>query len=181
MRRRVTLRATVGQPARRVFPYLADPVRWPRFVPAVVFRRPLGTGPIRAGATWMATDRIGPFLFHFVDELAVHEPHRRLVWLSSSPWNSRVEYLLADADGVTHIRATYDGDIAGPLRLLVGWLPPPLVRHILAQDFRRLDDHLAREDHALRRWNDDQQPTPRDSRRQERRAAGVSRRTESGR
>ena len=59
----------------------------------------------------MATDRIGPFRFHFIDELAELEPNRRVVWLSSAPWNSRVEYVCLPAGESTDIQARYEGDI----------------------------------------------------------------------
>jgi Polyketide cyclase / dehydrase and lipid transport len=137
MWRRVTVRAAIDQPAERVFAYLAEPTSWPEFVPAVVFRRRIDTGPVRIGSTWQATDRIGPFRIHFIDELAEIEQDRRVVWISSSPWNARTEYVLTPADGETRIRATYEGDIGGWLRLLA-WLPGPIVAWILAKDFERL-------------------------------------------
>ena len=106
----------------------------------------------------MATDRIGPFRFHFIDELAELEPNRRAVWLSSAPWNSRVEYVCTPAGGTTDVEARYEGDISGFLRLLTGWLPTPLVRWVLAQDFRRLDQRLDREATAASRWQRGYQP-----------------------
>jgi hypothetical protein len=142
VRRLVTVDATVDQPAERVFAYLADPTSWPEFVPAVVLRRRIDTGPVGIGTTWQATDQIGPFKIHFVDELAEIEPGRQVVWLSSSPWNARTEYVLTPADGGTRIRATYAGDIGGWLRLLA-WLPGPIVSWILAKDFKRLQELLA--------------------------------------
>jgi hypothetical protein len=100
----------------------------------------------------MSTDRIGPFDFHFVDELVVLEANRRVVWHSSAPWNARVEYACEPDGQGTRIRATYEGDISGPLRLLVGWLPRFATHWILAQDFRRLANILEREAGAARRW-----------------------------
>jgi hypothetical protein len=68
------------------------------------------------------------------------------VWWSSAPWNARVEYhCQADGNGGTSIRASYEGDISGSLRLLVGWLPALATHWILAQDFRRLRRVLARD------------------------------------
>jgi hypothetical protein len=82
----------------------------------------------------------------FVDELVALEENRRVVWWSSAPWNARVEYACEpDGEGGTRIRATYEGDISGSLRLLVGWIPARLTHWILAQDFRRLRRLLARE------------------------------------
>jgi uncharacterized protein YndB with AHSA1/START domain len=152
MRRHTEVNATIAHPVDRVFAYLVDPLRWHEFAPACVYRRQIGDQPPRIGTRWMATDRIGPFRFHFIDELAELEPNRRVVWLSSAPWNSRVEYICAPVGADTSVRASYDGDISGSLRLLTGWLPPAVVRRILAQDFRRLDKLFEREAQAASRW-----------------------------
>jgi uncharacterized protein YndB with AHSA1/START domain len=150
--RRVAIDTTIDHPVERVFAYLVDPTRWHDFAPAVAFRLQVEEGPPRVGSRWMATDRIGPFRVHFIDELAELVPNERVVWLSSAPWNARVEYACATEGGATRIRATYEGDISGSLRLLVGWLPSWATHWILAQDFRRLDRRLRRETLALRRW-----------------------------
>jgi hypothetical protein len=75
-----------------------------------------------------------------------------VVWLSSAPWNSRVEYVCTPAGACTDVRARYEGDITGWLRLLTWWAPPIVVRWILSQDFRRLDRRLGREATAASRW-----------------------------
>ena len=152
MHRRVEVEATIGHSVDRVFAYLADPPRWHEFAPAVVFRRQIGDQLPRIGTRWMATDRIGPFRFHFIDELAELEPNRRVVWLSSAPLNSRVEYVCTPVKQGAAIRASYEGDISGLLRLLTWWMPLWVVRWILAQDFRRLRGLLDRDAHAARRW-----------------------------
>ena len=64
----------------------------------------------------------------------------------------RVEYICTPVGASTNVRASYEGDISGSLRLLTGWLPPGVVRWILAQDFRRLDQRLERETQAASRW-----------------------------
>ena len=102
----------------------------------------------------MATDQIGPFHFHFVDELAELEPNRRVVWLSSAPWNARVEYLCTRDGDRTRIRATYGGDVVGFLQVLVGWLPARAFGWILARDFIRLERVLSNEASAAQRWLD---------------------------
>ena len=150
--RAVTVRATIGHPVEQVFAHLADPTRWPAFVPAVVLRRPMGDELIGIGSRWMATDRIGPVRIHFVDELAELVPNRRVVWLSSAPWNARVEYDCAGDGRTTRVEARYSGDLGGPVRWLLGWLPSWATRWILAQDFRRLDRLLTREARAVERW-----------------------------
>jgi uncharacterized protein YndB with AHSA1/START domain len=152
MRRHVEVNATIAHPIDRVFAYLVDPLRWHEFAPACVFRRQIGDQPPRIGTRWMATDRIGPFHFHFIDELAELEPTRRVVWLSTAPWNSRVEYVCTPVGAGTIVRASYEGNISGSLRLLTGWLPLRVVRWILAQDFRRLDRRLEGEAQAANRW-----------------------------
>jgi uncharacterized protein YndB with AHSA1/START domain len=146
MWRRVEVNSSIDQPVERVFAYLADPMRWHEFAPACVYRRQIGDDTPAIGTKWEATDLIGPFPFRFVDELTELEPNRRVVWWSSAPWNARVEYdCQPDDSGGTSIRATYEGDIGGLLRLLVGWLPSPITHWILAQDFRRLRQVLARD------------------------------------
>jgi hypothetical protein len=158
MWRHAEVEATIAHPVDQVFAYLADPLRWHEFVPACVFRRQIGDQPPRIGTRWMATDRIGPFRFHFIDELAELEPDRRVVWLSSAPWNSRVEYVCTPAGENTDIEASYEGDISGFLRLLTGWAPPGVVRWILSQDFRRLDQLLERDATAASGWPREYQP-----------------------
>ena len=152
MWRRIEVTARVDHPVERVFPYLADPLRWHEFAPAVVFRRQIGDRPPDIGTRWMATDQVGPFRFHFLDELAELEPDRRVVWISSAPWNARVEYRCTPEMDGTRIQATYEGDVVGLLRVLVGWLPTGVFGWILARDFRRLNRVLTKEAKATRRW-----------------------------
>jgi uncharacterized protein YndB with AHSA1/START domain len=154
MWRRIEVNARVDHPVERVFAYLANPLLWHEFAPACVFRRQIGDLPLAVGTRWMATDQIGPFRFHFVDELAELEPDRRVVWLSSTPWNARVEYRCTTDGERTRIRATYQGDVVGFLQILVGWLPARAFGWILARDFRRLERVLSREASAARRWRD---------------------------
>jgi uncharacterized protein YndB with AHSA1/START domain len=151
MWRQVEVRARIDHPVEQVFAYLVDPLRWREFAPACIYRRQIGDEPPTVGTQWNSIDMIGPVPFHFVDTLAELEPNRRVVWLSSAPWNARVEYLCeADANG-TRIRASYEGDISGSLRFLVGWLPNRATRWILAQDFRRLRGVLDRQARGARR------------------------------
>ncbi len=144
--------ATVHHPVEVVFPYLADPMRWHEFAPAVAFRRQIDDGPVRVGTRWMSTDRIGPFRAHFIDTLELLEEGRRVVWLSSAPWNARVEYACTAAGAETRVRADYRGDLAGSLRWQAGWLPQWATHWILAGDFRRLDRLLTRRARAAGRW-----------------------------
>ena len=144
MWRRVEVEARIGAPVEPVFAHLADPCTWPTFVPAVVRRRRLDDGPVRVGSRWAATDRVGPFPFDFVDELLVLEPDRRVVWGSSSPWNSTVEYRCAPDGVATRVHATYEGDVDGWLRLLGAVAPTPVAGRILRRDFVRLERLLTR-------------------------------------
>jgi uncharacterized protein YndB with AHSA1/START domain len=152
MWRHMEINATIAHPVDQVFAYLADPLRWHEFAPACVFRRQIDDQSPRIGTRWMATDRIGPFRFHFIDELAELEPNRRVVWLSSAPWNSRVEYVCMPVGDKTNVEARYEGEISGFLRLVVGWWPPGVVRWVLSQDFRRLDQRLDRQSTSAGRW-----------------------------
>lgn len=150
--RRVVVDTTLPHPVDAVFAFLADPTRWHDFAPAVDFRRQIDEGSPRVGSRWMATDRIGPFRIHFVDQLEELEPNLRVVWLSSAPWNARVEYACVASGDRTRVRATYAGELSGSLRWLVGWLPNWATHWILAQDFRRLDRLLTRRARAADRW-----------------------------
>lgn len=142
MWRRIDVDARLDHPIERVFAYLADPLKWHEFAPAVAMRRPLGDGPAQIGSRWAATDRIGPFRIHFTDELVEHEPNRRVAWRSSAPWNAVTTYHCEPVVGGTRVRARYEGDIGGWLRLL-GWVPDAVMGWILAGDFRRLQVVLA--------------------------------------
>jgi hypothetical protein len=150
--RRVVVDAIVHHRVEAVFPYLSDPTRWHDFAPAVAFRKQIDEGPIRVGTRWMATDRIGPFRIHFIDRLESLDQNRRVVWLSSSPWNSRVEYACAQVGDGTRIRADYVGELGDSLRWQLGWLPGRATHWILAQDFRRLDRLLTLDARAVGRW-----------------------------
>jgi hypothetical protein len=147
MWRRVALDVRIGYPPERVFPFLADPARWPEFAPAVESRRRIGDGPPTVGSRWAAVDRIGPFRIRFLDELTEIEPDTRVVWLSTSPWNSRVEYRLRPDSGATRILARYEGDVAGWLPL-VALLPDGVLTRILERDFHGLRRCLEAEDRA---------------------------------
>jgi hypothetical protein len=150
MWRSVTLDLRIGYPPERIFPYLADPARWPEFAPAVESRRRIGDGPPTVGSRWAAVDRIGPFRVRFTDELTELVLDQRVVWLSTSPWNSRVEYrLVPDADR-TRVLACYEGDVAGWLRL-VALLPTVVLAQILVRDFRGLRRCLEAEDQTAAR------------------------------
>lgn len=150
--RRVVVHATVNHPIHVVFPYLCDPTRWHDFAPAVAFRRQIDDGPPRVGTRWMATDRIGPFRAHFIDQLESLDENGRVVWLSSAPWNSRVEYACRESGEATVVRAEYSGDLSDALRWQVGWLPGWATHMILAGDFRRLDRVLTAQARAAGSW-----------------------------
>jgi hypothetical protein len=150
--RHIVVHAKVDHPVEAVFPYLADPTKWHDFAPAVEFRKQIDSEPPRIGTRWMGTDRLGPFRIHFIDQLDVLEENRRVVWLSSAPWNSRVEYACEEDGTATRIRADYFGDLSDSTRWQVGWLPIWGWRLILAQDFRRLDRLLTRKARAAERW-----------------------------
>lgn len=147
MWRRVEIEARLDHPPERVFPYLANPSRWHEFAPAVFQRRQIDDGPHGVGTRWAAIDRIGPFKVHFTDELVERDADRRVVWDSTTPWNSRVEYVCVPEAGGTRVLARYEGDVAGWLRL-VALLPTFVLARILERDFKGLRSRLAAEDGA---------------------------------
>lgn len=149
MWRRVRLDVTIEHPPAHVFPWLADPTRWPEWAPAVVERRQLDDGPPAVGGRWAAVDRIGPFRIRFTDHLVALEPDALVTWDSTAPWNSRVEYRLLPEPRGTRILAHYEGDVAGWLRL-VALLPTAVLARILLRDFHGLSRCLAEEHGASR-------------------------------
>ncbi|MGL4257597.1 SRPBCC family protein [Microbacterium sp.] len=149
MWKRVVLDTHLPHPPERVYPYLADPARWPAFAPAVAFRQRIGTGAPEVGSRWWAVDRIGPFRVRFADVLDAIEPPERVVWHSTAPWNSRVEYVCTPEQGGTRVHAVYEGDIAGWLAL-TGLLPGFAWRQILMRDFRGLTRVLDAEHPSVR-------------------------------
>ncbi len=150
--RRILVDATVNHRVDAVFPYLSNPTRWHDFAPAVEFREQIDAGTPVVGTRWRATDRIGPFRIHFIDRLELLDENRRVVWLSSAPWNARVEYACVESGEGTRIRADYLGVLSDSLRWQVGWLPEWGWHQILAQDFRRLDRLLTLKARAAGRW-----------------------------
>ena len=143
MWRRIEVDARIRLPVEVTFDHLSDPTTWPDFVPAVVMRRRLDDGRVAVGSRWAAIDRVWPFYLAFVDELLVHEPPRRVVWGSSAPWNSRVEYHCMTDGGGTRIHATYEGEPSGVMRLPGLLVPSRVARQILARDFVRLERMLS--------------------------------------
>jgi len=150
--RSIVVDATVNHRIDAVFAYLSNPTKWHDFAPAVEFRKQIDAGPPLVGTRWMATDRIGPFRAHFIDQLDLLDENRRVVWLSSAPWNSRVEYACEATGTGTRIRAEYVGELSDSLRWQIGWIPAWAWHLILAQDFRRLDRLLTRKARAAERW-----------------------------
>jgi len=146
--RRIHLEVWLPHPPDRVFPHFADPARWPEFAPAVLFRQRIDDGPPAVGSRWWAVDRIlGPFKVRFADELESIDPPWDVVWHSTSPWNSTVEYICAPESGGTRVIAEYEGDVAGGLRL-VALLPTFVLERILMRDFRGLARVLDAEEHV---------------------------------
>jgi hypothetical protein len=144
MWRRVTLDVVLDAPPERVFPWLADPARWAAWAPAVVERQRIGEGAPVVGSQWAAVDRIGPFRIRFTDTLVVLDSDELVVWDSTTPWNSRVEYRLRPHPDGVRILARYEGDVAGWLRL-VALLPTFVLARILMRDFHGLRNRLAQE------------------------------------
>lgn len=150
--RHIVVDAFVNHPVDAVFPYLSEPTKWHDFAPAVEFREQIGDEAPKVGTRWRGTDRLGPFRIHFIDELDLLDENRRVVWVSTAPWNSRVEYACEPSGTGTRVHADYFGRLSGTTRWQVGWLPIWGWHLILVQDFRRLDRLLTRKARAAARW-----------------------------
>jgi hypothetical protein len=90
----------------------------------------------------LAVDHIGPFRFRFTDRLAAYEQNRRVAWDSSSPWNARTEYTCEPVESGTRVRARYEGDVDGWLRIL-SLAPAAVIGLFLRRDFVRLRARLS--------------------------------------
>jgi len=140
--KRVDVSAHLDHPIERVFDYLADPTKWHEFAPAVVLRRQIGSDRPRVGTRWAAVDRIGPFKIRFTDELAEFQAHRCVAFRSSAPWNATTEYCCEPLPaGGTRVKATYEGDVDGWLRIL-SLAPAAVIGMVLRRDLIRLQARL---------------------------------------
>ena len=122
-----------------LWPYLADPERWPEWIPALEERTRLDDGPLQPGSTWKSVDRVGPFRVEFTDKLVEIEPMRRVVFEESAPWNGWGEYLLEPTDeGGATLRVRFEAKPRGTIRFL-GWLPDALSTYVMKKDYQRLE------------------------------------------
>jgi uncharacterized protein YndB with AHSA1/START domain len=128
-------------PVEDVWPYLAEPERWAEYVPALVGRTRLGDGPIGPGTKWKSIDRVGPWLVEFTDELVEVEPHKKIVWRHSPPWNARTEYTVADDGGRTVVNVSFVAKLQGKLRLL-DLMPDSWATNVFRKDMERLEGVL---------------------------------------
>jgi uncharacterized protein YndB with AHSA1/START domain len=126
------------QPVETLFPYLAEPSKWPEFVPnGVVERTRIGEGPVGPGTKWKAVDRVGPLRVEFTDELIELEPNRRVAWRHSAPWNASTVYDVVDDEGGSLVSVHFEGKLTGKLRWL-DLVPDSLATRIFRGDFERL-------------------------------------------
>src|SRR5690606_32236755 len=112
----------------------------------------------------------------FTDVLEAVDPGRRVVWYSTSPWSSRVEYVCTPDGPGTRVRADYDGDVSAWLRVLA-LLPTAVLARVLRRGFAGLRRALEAEDRTAARssW-DPGYRVGRDSRRLTRGRCGRRRR-----
>jgi uncharacterized protein YndB with AHSA1/START domain len=130
-----------SHPVERVWPYLAEPERWLEYVPALVERTRLGDGPIGPGTKWKSIDRVGPWLVEFTDELVEVEPHRKIVWRQSPPWNSRTEYTVEDGGERTVVDVSFVAKLQGKLWLM-DLMPDSWATNVFRKGMERLEGVL---------------------------------------
>ncbi len=131
-------------PVERVWPYLAEPEKWLDYTPALLERTRIDSGPIRPGSTWRSVDRAGPVRVEFADELVELEPHRRVVWKQSSPWNSRVEFTVEPVGEETILHVDFEGRPSGKIRWL-DLMPDFLATKVYQNDMKTLAGVLDRQ------------------------------------
>ncbi len=142
---RIVADLPIGHPAEKVWPYLTVPEKWLEFIPSLLERTRVDTGPIEPGAEWRSVDRIGPWKIEFTDKLAEIEPETRVVWIQSEPWNARTEYRLEAVDdhrSVIHVN--FEANLSGWMRLME-LLPDSTLRRTIRNDYRRLEQLLDEE------------------------------------
>lgn len=130
-------------PLERVWPYVAEPERWLEYTPALLERTRIDSGPIRPGSTWRSVDRVGPVGVEFTDELVELEPHRRVVWKQSSPWNSRAEFTVEPVGEETTLHVDFEGRPSGTIRW-IGLMPDSLATKVYQNDMKTLAGVLNR-------------------------------------
>lgn len=129
-------------PVEKVWPYLAEPEQWHEYVPALVERTRIDSGPIGPGSRWRSVDRVGPLRVEFTDELVAIEPNHRVIFKQSSPWNSQGGFRVeADGNGsVVHVN--FWGKPSGKIRwldVMPDWLATRVFRHDMQNLTRVLD------------------------------------------
>lgn len=132
----VTVETRVERPRDEVARYAADWRNDPEWIGALSEVREVGEDRIL---------RVAGFLgrrMEYVNEIAEHEPGRRLVMRSiQAPFPMTVTYEWEDADGGTLMRIRAQGDASGFYRM-AGPLLNRAVKRAIAADLRRLKAQL---------------------------------------
>lgn len=126
----------------RVFPYLAEPEKWPEYEPGVLERTRIGEGPIGPGAQWRAVDRVGPVTVQFIDELVSLEENKHVRFRQSPPWNSWGEFRVEPKDGGSLVHVFFEGKPTGKLWWL-NLIPNRMTEKAFLSDLKDLGDRLA--------------------------------------
>jgi uncharacterized protein YndB with AHSA1/START domain len=131
-------------PVEIVWSYLAEPEKWLEYVPALVERTRIDSGPIGPGSRRRSVDRVGPLRVEFTDELVAIEPFHRVIFKQSSPWNSKTEYRVeADGNG-TVVHVHFEGTPTGKIRWL-DLMPDWLATRVYRNDMQNLTRVLGTE------------------------------------
>ena len=140
---------TIGHPAERVWPYLAELERRLEFIPQLVEMKRISTGPVEPGAEWKGVTRVGLWIVASTDRLTDFEPETRVAWETSAPWNARTEYrleALGDDQSVVHL--DFEAHPSGWLGLM-DWLPDSLLKRAMSDDYQRLEKLLDEQSQPL--------------------------------
>jgi len=114
---------SIAAPPERIWPVLADVVRWPEWLPTVTSVEALDDPALRLGARYRV---LQPRLRPAVWTVGVVEPQRRFVWESRQPGVRTVadHVIVPTAAGASTVTlsVTYTGLLGGVVGLLAGRL-----------------------------------------------------------
>lgn len=129
--RNYTATAVIAAPPERVWPILADVLRWPEWLPTVSAVASLDTTPFAVGARYKITQpKLRPAIWTVVNL----EANKSFIWESRAPGLRTLanHSLLATPGGETELALQID--FSGPMSFVAGALGGRLTKEYLATE-----------------------------------------------